>query len=206
MTEQLSTDRRIIRTKEAIRDALISLMEEKGFEAVSVMDITTRANINRGTFYLHYQDKYDLLEQIQAGILKDFTAMVSKASAMDFTVTLSTDEPLPLIVMMLEYIDNNAALMHAVLGLKGAIGLQTQIKKTIEQNLLVNGPLAKILNEENLIVPINYFISYVASAHLGVIQEWLQSGRNETPKEMALFLSKLSFYGPMFALGLVRSQ
>lgn len=68
MSEESSVDRRIIRTKEAIRDALITLIEEKGFDAVSVINITSRADINRGTFYLHYRDKYDLLEQIEAGV------------------------------------------------------------------------------------------------------------------------------------------
>ena len=56
-----NTDLRIIRTKESIREALVELIEEKGFEAITVKDITTRAKINRGTFYAHYQDKYDLM-------------------------------------------------------------------------------------------------------------------------------------------------
>lgn len=206
MTDQPAVDRRIIRTKESIRDAFIALIEEKGFEAVSVSDITARANLNRGTFYLHYRDKYDLLEQIEAGILKDFTAMVSQTKDINLADIHNTDEPLPMIVMMLEYIAQNAALMHAILGLKGDLAIQVQIRKTIEQNLIVAGPFAKILKQENLIVPINYFVSYVASAHLGVIQEWLQRGRIETPKEMALFLSKLSFYGPMYALGFAPKQ
>lgn len=55
------TDRRIVRTKKDIKETFISLLEEKGFEKISVSDLTEHANINRGTFYLHYQDKYDLL-------------------------------------------------------------------------------------------------------------------------------------------------
>jgi len=54
-----SEDRRIARTKAAIREALVALIEEKGFDALTVKDIATRANINRGTFYLHYKDKFD---------------------------------------------------------------------------------------------------------------------------------------------------
>ncbi len=204
MSEESPVDRRIIRTKEAIRDALITLIEEKGFDAVSVINITSRADINRGTFYLHYRDKYDLLEQIEAGVLEDFTKILSQARAFDFSEIKNINEPIPLLVTMLEYIDSNAALMHAFLSLKGDIAIQNQIRKTIENNLINLGPLSKIMKEENFIVPSDYFISYVASAHLGVIQEWLQRGRNETPREMALFLSKLSFYGPIYALGIGR--
>ncbi|EEL70861.1 hypothetical protein IGA_00005 [Bacillus cereus HuA3-9] len=56
------TDLRVARTKEAIRDALTELINEKGFDSITVKDITARANINRGTFYLHYRDKYDLFD------------------------------------------------------------------------------------------------------------------------------------------------
>lgn len=48
-----TTDLRVVRSKQAIRVALVELIEEKGFEAVAVKDITTWAGINRGTFYAH---------------------------------------------------------------------------------------------------------------------------------------------------------
>ncbi len=53
MTPEKPMDRRIARTKTAIREALVALIEEKGFDAILVSDIAERANINRGTFYLH---------------------------------------------------------------------------------------------------------------------------------------------------------
>ena len=55
-------DERVIKTKKLIKTALSELIQEKGFDHVSITDLTQRANINKGTFYLHYQDKYDLLE------------------------------------------------------------------------------------------------------------------------------------------------
>ena len=75
MSDAISNDRRITRTKLAIRTALVALIEEKGFDVLTVKDITTLANINRGTFYLHYQDKFDLLKQIEveiSGILRKY--------------------------------------------------------------------------------------------------------------------------------------
>lgn len=57
-------DLRIKRTQKAIKEALFALIEEKGFEHISVKDITDRAMISRNTFYLHYSDKYDLLNKI----------------------------------------------------------------------------------------------------------------------------------------------
>ncbi|QYR22894.1 TetR/AcrR family transcriptional regulator [Paenibacillus sp. sptzw28] len=57
-------DRRIQRTQQLLRQAFIEIMREKGFAAMSVRDITERANVNRGTFYIHFTDKYMLLDEV----------------------------------------------------------------------------------------------------------------------------------------------
>jgi len=57
-------DRRIGRTRQVLKEGFIAVMREKGFASVSVKDIADRANVNRGTFYIHYPDKYMLLEEI----------------------------------------------------------------------------------------------------------------------------------------------
>ena len=54
---------RTAQTRARIKRALIELMGEKGFDALTVSDVTRRARINRGTFYLHFVDKYDMLEK-----------------------------------------------------------------------------------------------------------------------------------------------
>ena len=59
----ISEDLRIQRTRKLLQEAFIALTVEKGFAAITVRDITQRARVNRSTFYRHYLDKYDLLEQ-----------------------------------------------------------------------------------------------------------------------------------------------
>ena len=73
-----NTDLRVIRTKESIREALVELIEEKGFEAITVKDITTRAKINRGTFYAHYQDKYDLMTKCEEEIMLEMSRIAKQ--------------------------------------------------------------------------------------------------------------------------------
>lgn len=58
------TDLRIIKTKRAIHDAFLSLIQNKAYDKVTVQDIADHASINRNTFYLHYTDKFDLMEQL----------------------------------------------------------------------------------------------------------------------------------------------
>ena len=61
MKKQKITDRRIQRTRQGLRNALLELIKEKGYDFISVEEITRRANLGRATFYLHYKDKEDLL-------------------------------------------------------------------------------------------------------------------------------------------------
>jgi AcrR family transcriptional regulator len=70
---QRRVDRRVQRTRQVLRQAFIEVVREKGFAATSIQDITARANVNRGTFYLHFTDKYMLLD---AFLREDFQQLL----------------------------------------------------------------------------------------------------------------------------------
>ncbi|KUO73094.1 MAG: TetR family transcriptional regulator [Clostridia bacterium BRH_c25] len=200
-------DRRSIRTKKMIRNALSVLIEEKGYNNISITDITTKADINRGTFYLHYTDKYDLLEKIENEVIQELQDSIDDASNID-AVSLdfvnnkaSIDRPMPFMIRIFEYIKANSAFMRAILGPKGDPEFQTKVKELIETDLFER-KLVKTFKKENMLVPQEYFISYVLSAHLGVIQQWLGSGMEKSPEDMALILSKMFLLGPFKAAGL----
>ncbi|MGG3466319.1 TetR/AcrR family transcriptional regulator [Neobacillus pocheonensis] len=199
-----NTDLRIIRTKESIRDALVELIDEKGFEAITVKDITTRAKINRGTFYAHYHDKFDLMTKCEEEIMFE----MSRIAKQNFPTVIAaleisspTETPFYLAVSLFEYLSKKGGFMRAVLGPKGDLSFQTRLKDFMWKTLFGNDPNA-LIKEENLLVPGQYLASYVASAHIGVIQQWLNSGRKESPQEMAQILSTITFNGPFYAAGL----
>jgi AcrR family transcriptional regulator len=64
MADSAKIDKRIIRTQKRITEAFFEILEEKGFRRMTVQDITARANVNRATFYDHYEDKIDLFNTI----------------------------------------------------------------------------------------------------------------------------------------------
>lgn len=200
-----STDRRIVRTRLVIRDALTELIEQKGFDAVSVKDITTKANINRGTFYLHYRDKFDLLEQSETEIIQGIIQIINKATSGNIADIRESGVPMSVVVTIFEYISEHAEFLKAILGPTGDVSFQSQLKTMIWKNLFEEN-LSKLIRKENLLVPSEYFVSYVASAHLGIIQHWLMSGRKETPLELARILSTLTFKGPFYAAGITGSN
>lgn len=199
MNDNHIVDRRIAKTRHAIRDALVTLIKEKGFDALTVRDIVVRANINRGTFYLHYKDKFDLLEQTETEILQDLQHLFLRANSIRLEDVHGTEQLQGLVILLLEYVKDHAELMHAVLGLQGDYSFITRIRSMLEQNLRL-GALSG-LKAENFSVPREYLIAYLMHAHLGVLQSWLASGCQESTAEMTRILFQLSFDGPIHAAG-----
>lgn len=201
---ELNTDLRVVRTKESIRDALIDLIEEKGFDAITVKDITTRAKINRGTFYAHYQDKYDLLNKCEEEFMQEMADMILKNYPniiADIEANTPKTIPFTIVVSIFEYLNQNKRFMKGMLGPKGDLSFQTKLKKFIWKTLF-EGNKNPLIKQENFLVPAEYLISYVASAHIGVIQQWLNSDCEESPQEMARILFTITMNGPFFAAGL----
>lgn len=196
------SDRRIARTKTAIREALIFLIQKKGFNAILVSEIAERANINRSTFYVHYQDKFDLLEKTQIEIIDDIEHILMQANTLNLSDFNDIEKPIPIIVSIFEYLKENANLMHAILSLEGGVRFQAQLRKTVENNLKLE--FLTGLNEKNFIVPSHYLISYAVSAHFGVIHDWLDRGCMESPRQMAVILSKISWFGVFRSTGFLQ--
>lgn len=199
-------DRRSMRTKKLIRNALSELIEERGYNNISITDIAEKADINRGTFYLHYTDKYDLLEKVENEVIQELRDSIDAtgniaAASMDFICNKdSVDKPMPFMIGIFEYIKENSAFMRAMLGPKGDPKFHLKIKELIETSLFER-KLVKTFRRENMLIPQEYFISYVLSAHLGVIQQWLESGMEKSPEDMALILSKMFLLGPFKVAG-----
>lgn len=125
------TDPRVIRTRQLIQDAFITLSKEKDFNTITVRDITERATINRATFYAHYSDKYVLIESI---ISDSFMAFVSKRIPPQ---SIATEETMRnLILSVLDYCDS---LCNSCKSGYKSFGPITQIKvKELLQNIIVS--------------------------------------------------------------------
>ncbi len=75
-TQKHNSDKRVIRTKKAIRNALFELMEAKSIDDISISELTAAANVNRRTFYTHYRNMTDILEEIEAELVFELTSML----------------------------------------------------------------------------------------------------------------------------------
>ncbi|WP_054712415.1 TetR/AcrR family transcriptional regulator [Bacillus sp. JCM 19041] len=196
-----STDLRITRTREAIRTALAELIEEKGFELITVKNLTTRAQINRGTFYAHYQDKYDLLHTCQEEIINGLAEVASPniAHVMNH-LDKDSQKIIPYVTNVFQYLHKHKLFLKALLGPNGDLSFQSKLRSVMYNKIYGNEN--SILNENHFLVPSEYLIAYISSAHIGVIQQWLLENEQKTPAEMAKILTTMTINGPLFAAGL----
>lgn len=185
-------DRRSAKTKKLLENALIKLMIEKGFDKISIKDLTEEADINRGTFYIHYKDKYDLLEQKEEEVLKEFKEIfnsIVKKYPNNIVLPSNKENLLPIFTYLYMYIRENAEFMKVILGSNGDLNFQMKLKNFIESRLAENISI----NNEFEKLPIKYISAIAVSAQLGIIQKWLKSGMQETPQELASFVSNVIY-------------
>ena len=87
MKENDTMDRRIRKTRAALKGALANLMLVKQVKDISVRELTDLADVNRGTFYLHYKDVFDLLEKTEDDILEEFKETLNEFDEKSVSVT-----------------------------------------------------------------------------------------------------------------------
>ncbi|WP_312505458.1 TetR/AcrR family transcriptional regulator C-terminal domain-containing protein [Lysinibacillus sp.] len=186
-------------TKQAIKKALILQVEEVGFERVTVKKLALAAQINRGTFYLHYADKYAVMEDLQQELLVELERYVKHVQPVDAFQTLKMGQLYQPFINVIACIKEHAPAFRMLLGEQGSPGF-TQKMKTIFGNHILDR-LSVIREEVQDPEFQQYLQAFIASAILGVIQEWLDKGNeNLTVDEMvSLHFRLLRFLGNVVA-------
>lgn len=167
-------DRRVRRTRAALLDALLDLISEKGYEAITVADLIDRADVGRSTFYSHYTDKDDLLED----------GLATLRSLIDASATGGTTAGvLRFSLPFLRHIDVHRRLARALLGHHGRggrNGLLPQIESILAD--IVRAEFAALPVSRN--VPAEALVRFVVGAYTALLQWWLDSPTPVTPEEL----------------------
>lgn len=165
-----SVDRRIIKSKQALKKAMISLMQEKKFKEISIKDIVKCADLNRGTFYKHYQYKEDLLDDIMNDVIDDLIA--SFREPYKGKKTFEMEKLTIASIKIFEHVEKNRDFYTLMVRSNVLSGFQVRICNVIE-NLALHDlqaqPLDSKINRE-------LQASYHSYAILGLIIEWINDG------------------------------
>jgi len=194
-----ATDPRIERTREALGDALIELIEEAGFEAVSVRSIAERARVNRATFYQHYRSKDDLLLRVSEAA---FDGLAAEAGPIDVE-NLDFQEPPLQLVLLFEYLARHRSFFRAVLGKTGVSLFSTRMREYLATYIRRRiGALHALYPAATPILDDAFIGEYVAGAVMGVVIWWLESEKPHSPAYMADRFGWLSAAGAYRLLGI----
>lgn len=108
--EKKSIDRRVRKTRQQLQSGLIHLMQEKNIQKITVRELSQLADINRGTFYLHYKDVFDMLDQIEAKLIADFIEILNRCPSL-----IVRNNVHPLLVDVFSFVESNEGMMRVAL-------------------------------------------------------------------------------------------
>ena len=192
-------DPRIERTQEALRAALMALIEERGYDAISVQDITERARLNRATFYLHYKDKQDLLVRASEAA---FDLLVAEAGPID-RENLDYQKPPRQVVLLFEHLAKNRNFYRSVLGKPGEPAFAARMREYIAAFTLRRiADLHAIYPAAAPILDDIFIAEYVTGALLGIVIWWLNGDLPRSPEYMADRFGWLSATGTYRMMGI----
>jgi AcrR family transcriptional regulator len=186
-------DPRARRSRRMLRDGLIALMKEREYGEISVSDIAERADLNRATFYLHYTDKQDLLQQCIDDILSEIAEHFQHIALETNLVDASKVELM--LLNMFEFIAQNADFYKVMLS-KGDVQFtnkwQDLFREKLKHRIFSQQPQMKIADDT---VQIDLWLVYTSSACTGAIKWWLENDMQYTPKYLSKMLSTFVTFG-----------
>lgn len=182
-------DRRQRKTLQAIHDALITEINKGGLQNLTVSALTDTANINRATFYLHYDNIDDLMESIQTDIIQELTRTVAQFKTAN--LAHNHDDITLLLVDITRLIATHADLLSVLLGPNGSSSMRITFEQVIANIVSEKmNELPKSARPTHMIVPDHYVAVMISAIYTSIIWEWFDRGMEESPEAIAQFISE----------------
>lgn len=211
-------DLRVRRTQANLREALIDLIEEKGFDAVTVGDIAERAMVNRTTFYRHYPDKYALVTGIfeeavnqtfreigpLPGNLEELLSPWNELNAE--AVQSYIESQVAAWSAFFEHIARHARLYRVMLGKRGSSWFTVQMRDYFAEAIrrrarTLSAAGLKAADDPNA-APAEFVIISLAHWLVGMLAWWIENEMTFSPQQMTLWFARFAMYGYPSVIGL----
>ncbi len=186
-----------MRSKAALRASLIELTEERGLDGFSASDLCAHAGLNRGTLYNNFGDKEGLLtaleDDVMAG-LSDFQESLTSLTLRELMRYRVSKQPAPFLIDLFDYLRAQGDFLHAILGPRGDASFGPRLRDAVCARVIQT-----VLHEryrQNPTPFVQYYLAFYASAYLGVITHWIETGMQESSEDMARIALKLFFIKP----------
>lgn len=170
-------NRRTKMTKMLFRTALVELMQEKSFSKITVKEICDRADLNRTTFYKHYNDQEDILDEIESDLIERSIAYMKNVSREEGTVAM--------IEAYLHYVKENAVLFRVMFSGLGNDNRIFSYTSNVLQHLQSNLP------DYGTPVQEHYILSFIMNGSFRIILTWIDSDFDIPERELARLIYTL---------------
>lgn len=179
-----SDDRRAKRSRRLLKEGLLNLMQQKSFTDISARDITESADLNRGTFYLHYPDTKTLLGSIEDDIMAEAQELVDLHKA-----EMGDSQSLrPILLPILDYIQEKHRTISLLLRNSDANSFLDKLRNLIYTNSVEYAKNRFHIEDE---AHLDYFLSYVSFGILGMVKEWADQGMLLAKDQLIAYADKL---------------
>lgn len=178
--KEVKNDRKTRYTRKALRDSLMELMKEKPFSKITIKELCENADINRTTFYIHYTDQLDLLRHIE-----DETLSWAKETVHSIMEHNASREMIGYLESVFQFFLDNKEL-SILMGLQGEQSFQRLLFTTIYEQCNIAPSSNKSPAAREL------YIIFIINGTIGLIQHWIQSGFQQSPKELAMIVLQMA--------------
>ena len=177
------TDRRVKYTHMVLKQALIKLLADKPINKITTTEICTLADVNRGTFYTHYTDQYDLLQQIQ----DDFADEVLELQARRASEQLST---LAMITALATYFREQLPLCRVLFTTSGGEELIAKLMRNAYTEFVAGWPAGTTEPAD-----LELLFTFIAHGSAATLRQWVMADAKETPDHVARLILQTSTHG-----------
>ncbi|MEG2457932.1 MAG: TetR/AcrR family transcriptional regulator [Bacilli bacterium] len=167
-------DKRIINSKNAIKNSFIEILKLKDISKITIKEICERANVNRATFYAHYSNQYNLLENIEDELFLNI-----KENLNNYSFKFDGSNTIHILEKIFDYIKANENICNVLLNDKGDIDFQ---KKLI--CFIYDECFSKWVCKDS--ESSDYLYSFVVYGCIGIIQKWFDDGVKKSAKDLAV--------------------
>lgn len=182
-------DPRKVRTRHMLRDALIALILRKGYDAITIQDITDEAGLRRATFYLHYRDKEDLLFAMLREVFDTLKARFDETRL----PILTHEAEMQAHLIVFQHASENADLYRTILEGRGSTIIVRYIRDYVATIIRAN--VLNSTQDKPPVIPIEVLATYLAAVKLNMVTWWLEAGMPYTVEEMAAMCTRLTMEG-----------
>ncbi|WP_408008781.1 TetR/AcrR family transcriptional regulator [Pseudalkalibacillus sp. A8] len=186
-------DKRVRRTKEKFSQVLLSLMEEKSFDDITITEIVKAADFNRGTFYAHYEKKEDLLEEIIEEMFEKMTE-VFREPYLNLSVVDFNEIPSSSIILFDHFLENKR-FYKLMLSPTTTYNFHEKLIQKLDK--LFREEFEFLITEIDPNIDIQLFSTYRIHGIIGLILEWIESDFTKSSSYMGdQLIHILKFYTP----------